>query len=85
MGDTIEVRVGSQGRIVLPRELREQLGAEEGSVYVARVEDGERLVLESRGAVLQQMREELRSATSGRSLAEELIRERRDEVTSGDA
>lgn len=46
----MQVRIGTQGRIVLPRELRDRLGAEEGEVYSATVEEG-RLILESRDAV----------------------------------
>lgn len=75
-----EVRLGTQGRIVLPRALREALGAEEGATYVARVEDGT-LVLESRARILQRLREHA-SATgpSDRSWVDELIAERRAEA-----
>lgn len=77
----MEVRVGSQGRIVLPRALREQLGAEEGAVYHARVEDG-RLILETREALLRRMQQETADALDGhRSLADELIAERRAEAS----
>lgn len=73
----MEIRVGSQGRLVLPRALRQQLGAEEGSVYIATVEDG-RLILESRAALLERMQQEVADALDEpRSLAEELIAERR--------
>lgn len=76
----MEVRVGSQGRIVLPRALREQLGAEEGVVYQARVEDG-RLILETRESLLARMQQELAEASGGeRSLVDELIAERRAEA-----
>lgn len=76
----MEVRVGSQGRIVLPRALREQLGAEEGAVYQARVEDG-RLILETREALLRRMQQETGDALDEhRSLVDDLIAERRAEA-----
>jgi AbrB family looped-hinge helix DNA binding protein len=76
-----EVRIGTQGRIVLPREIRDALGAEEGATYVARVEDG-RLVLESRAAILARMQERWRGVAPPEvSLVDELIAERRAEAT----
>ncbi len=75
-----EVRVGTQGRIVLPRAVRDALGAEEGAVYVATVE-GDRLILEPRAAVLRRMRARLRGA-AGESLVDELIAERRAEAAA---
>lgn len=78
--DAVEVKLGSQGRLVLPKALRDQLGAEEGTVYEAHVEDG-RLILETRQSLLRRMQRELAEAVGGgRSLAEELIAERRDEA-----
>jgi AbrB family looped-hinge helix DNA binding protein len=75
-----EVRIGTQGRIVLPREIRDALGAEEGATYVARVEDG-RLVLESRAAILARMQERWRGVAPPEvSLVDELIAERRAEA-----
>lgn len=78
----MHVRVGSQGRIVLPRALREQLGAEEGAVYHARVEDG-RLILETREALLERMQQETADALDReRSLVDELLAERRTEAAT---
>lgn len=76
----MEVRVGSQGRIVLPRAIRDQLGAEEGAVYQARVEDG-RLILETRESLLARMQQEMADALRpDRSLVDELLAERRSEA-----
>lgn len=73
----MEVRVGSQGRIVLPRAIREQLGAEQGAIYQARVEDG-RLILETRESLLARMQQEMADVLEpDRSLVDELIAERR--------
>ncbi|CAN5432470.1 hypothetical protein BH23ACT9_BH23ACT9_10070 [soil metagenome] len=75
----MEVRLGSQGRLVLPKALREQMGAEEGAVYQAHVEDG-RLVLETRDSLLRRMQAEIARAAGQRSMSEELIAERREEA-----
>lgn len=77
---TVQVRIGSQGRLVLPRVVREQLGAEEGTVYEATVEDG-RLILETREALLHRMQREVVDAIDApRSLVDELLTERRAEA-----
>lgn len=76
--DATEVRIGTQGRIVLPRELREQLGAEEGATYVAHVDDG-RLILESRDAILRRLRGRARQLSGG-PVVDELIAERRQDA-----
>jgi AbrB family looped-hinge helix DNA binding protein len=81
--DAVEVRVGSQGRIVLPSHIREQLGAEEGTVYMAHVEDEGRLVLETRDAIVRRWQSRLQAVSGDRSLADELIEERRREATDG--
>ena len=78
--NSMEIRVGSQGRFVLPSELRRQLGAEEGTVYTARVEEEGRLVLESRQALLRRMRKELQEAAGDGSPLEELLAERQAEA-----
>ena len=44
MADRAEVRLGPQGRIVIPAEMRRALGVEEGDTLVAWTEGG-RLVL----------------------------------------
>lgn len=82
--EPVEVRMGTQGRIVLPRELREQLGAEEGATYIAHVDDG-RLVLESRDAILRRLRDRAQHARQG-SVVDELVAERRrDAASEGEA
>lgn len=64
----------------LPRGLREQLGAEEGAVYEATVEDG-RLILETRESLLRRMQREVVDAIDApRSLVDELLTERRAEA-----
>lgn len=70
------LRIGTQGRIVLPRELHEELGAEEGAVYAARVEDGA-LILEPPDRILSRLRARIDEAVPPDvSLVDELLAER---------
>lgn len=72
----ISVHLGRQGRIVIPAPLREQLGLAAGDTLVAREEDG-RLILEKTAAVTARLRARFAHVAPGRSLADELIAERR--------
>ena len=73
------VRVGDQGRIVIPARVREKLGIVAGDELVARVEGG-RLLLEKRENVLRRLRERFSAVPGGVSLADELVLERREEA-----
>lgn len=73
------VAVGPQGRLVIPSEIRRQLGISPGDVLVAVVE-GERLVLEKREALLRRIRRRFAHVPAGVSLADEVIAERREEA-----
>lgn len=70
------VTVGPQGRLVIPSEIRRQMGIGPGDVLLALVED-QRLVLEKREAVLQRLLRRFEHIPAEVSLAEELIAERR--------
>ena len=72
------VRFGAQGRIVVPASIRNALGFRPGETLVARIED-DRLVLEKPESVEHRIRERFRKF-EGRSLARELIGERRAEA-----
>ena len=74
-----KVRVGRQGRLVIPAGLRTTLGIDAGDSLVVRLEEG-RLVLEKREAVVRRLRDRFRHIPPGVSLAEELIEERRQEA-----
>ena len=71
-----EVRIGPQGRLVLPAALRHALGLLPGHTLVARVEEG-RIVLEKREQVLARVKARFASAPSSVSMVEELAAERR--------
>ena len=76
--DRLPVRMGPQGRLVVPVELRRQLGLEEGSELAIR-SDGHRLILEPRTEVLRRLRR--RFALAGDvSLVDELMADREEEA-----
>jgi len=75
----LKVRVGPQGRIVIPAALRVELGVGPGQELMARVEDG-RLVLERREDVVRRLKGPFAHVPAGRVLSEELICERREEA-----
>lgn len=69
--------MGRQGRIVIPVDLRRQLGLSEGQRLIARVEDGE-LRLSTFRANLERAQALVRSRVpAGTSFVDELIAERR--------
>jgi AbrB family looped-hinge helix DNA binding protein len=78
--ETIDVTIGPQGRLVVPAALRRRLGIEPGDVLVARA-DGDRLVLESRNAILARLRSRFAPVPPDVSLVDELLAERREEAT----
>jgi AbrB family looped-hinge helix DNA binding protein len=66
--------------VVIPAEIRRELGIESGETLMARVESG-RLVLERRSEILSRLRSELREAAPpGTSMVDELLAERRREA-----
>jgi AbrB family looped-hinge helix DNA binding protein len=74
MSDTYIVAVGQKGRIVIPAPLRAEIGVAPGDELVALAESGGLLLL-PRQAVKERLR---RMMAGGMSLADELLRERRD-------
>jgi AbrB family looped-hinge helix DNA binding protein len=77
-----EVRIGQQGRIVIPADVRRELGLRTGDVLVVRAEDG-RMVLESRERVLQSLVGMFAPGPEG--VVDELIEERRREFAREEA
>ena len=73
-------RVTSGGRVVIPVELRRALGVREGDELLMRLE-GQELRLFTHAEAIRQVQERLRRhSPTGRSLSDELIRERRAEA-----
>ncbi|MBX6771347.1 MAG: AbrB/MazE/SpoVT family DNA-binding domain-containing protein [Chloroflexi bacterium] len=77
--------LGERGRLVLPARLRQRLGLRPGDRLIITVdaEGGFRVV--SARAQAQQLRGLYRDLAPGRSLADELIAERREEARREDA
>jgi AbrB family looped-hinge helix DNA binding protein len=74
-----EIRVGEQGRIVIPADIRREMLIDIGSTLVARVEN-DMLILEKPDAVIKRLQARFKKIPKGISLAEELIAERRAEA-----
>ena len=72
------VRLGQEGRLVVPAPIRKELGFESGDALVARVHN-ERLIVEKSDVVERRLRAYF-GKFRGRSLADELIAERREEA-----
>lgn len=74
------VKLGSNGRLVIPAEYRRALGVKEGDKLVVRLEDGE-LRLSSRKTSLKRAQERVRRyVPEGVALSDELVAERREEA-----
>ena len=81
----LPVRVGPKGRVVVPAPIRKQLGLEEGTELMARVE-GDGIVLEPRSAAIRRLQAHVREVVpEGVSLVDELIAERREEARREEA
>ena len=83
MPDAAIVRMGPQGRIVVPAELRRELGLDEGSTMTTTTEDG-RLILEPRSVVLERIRRRFSAVPGSARLADELVADRRAEALRED-
>ena len=81
---TASIRLGPQGRLVIPVELRRELGLEAGSELAIR-SDGRRLILEPRSEVLRRVRSRFAVAPDDVSLTDELLADRRAESAREDA
>jgi len=81
MSPSYEIRMGRQGRLVIPAALRELLGAEEGGVYTAHVDETGALVLRTRDQALAELQRTW-SGTGKPSATDELIAERRRQAAA---
>ncbi|OLM19208.1 MULTISPECIES: AbrB/MazE/SpoVT family DNA-binding domain-containing protein [unclassified Pseudonocardia] len=85
--DSSEVVVNRDGRVLIPAQVRRDLGLAAGSTLLLSVEDG-RVVMESRAQLVARMRREIDESWQGgsqTSAADELIAERRAEAAAEDA
>jgi AbrB family looped-hinge helix DNA binding protein len=72
-------KLASNGRVVIPAEVREILGLTAGEEFEVVVENGE-IRLIPRSSVVEFVMEHLQSTVGERSLVDELIDERRREA-----
>ena len=77
MSAGVQVRVGPEGRVLIPAAVRRAAGIQPGTSLVVRVEDG-RVVLIPRDAIKRRLREMFADVEG--SMADELIAERREEA-----
>jgi AbrB family looped-hinge helix DNA binding protein len=80
MGHEQKVRISEGGRIVIPAEFRKQLGVEIGDDLIIRMENGELRLLTKEQAILHAQQLMQQYVKKDRSLAGELIAERRGEA-----
>ncbi len=80
---TAYVKIGDNGRLVIPANLRREAGIDSSQPYVIRVE-GNSLVIEHQQKNLDRIRAAVRRyVPEGVSLSEELIADRREEAKRG--
>ena len=75
----IKAKVGEGGRIVIPAEYRKVLGLKPGDEVVLVLRDGEVRVLTPQRAIQRAQALVRHYIPEGKSLAEELLKERREE------
>lgn len=72
------MRVNQNGRVVIPASFRKRLGIRAGDEVVLQLEDDELRILTLRRSIERARRMVRKHAKPGRSLADELIAERRE-------
>lgn len=78
------LKLGQNGRMIIPAELRHNMGLKEGDEFLVTVE-GKRLVLETEVALLERLYATVGEPSEGELVSDELIRERREEVQREEA
>ena len=73
------MRLGKQGRLVIPAVLRRALGLRPGDRLIAR-QEGDRIVLEKREEILERVKKRFAVVPAQVDLAEDLLAERRAEA-----
>ena len=85
MPDHPSIRIGPQGRLVIPASLRRLMGIKPGDELIPLVEEG-RLVLATRAALLADIGAEFAARVPAQiSLSQELMAERRQEARREEA
>ena len=77
---SVRTKLGPDGRIVIPAAFRESLGLKDGDVLLARLENGEIVLLTPKAAMLRAQAIVRRFVPDSVSLVDELIEDRRREA-----
>jgi AbrB family looped-hinge helix DNA binding protein len=80
LAPSVKVRLGPDGRVVIPATMREVLGLKEGDVLFARLEGGEIKLLTAQAAMRRAQAIVRPFVAEGVSLVDELIADRRREA-----
>jgi len=75
-----KLRVNENGRVVIPAEFRKALGISAGDEVIVRLEDDELKITTVKGRIARAQRLVRQYIKPGRSLADELIAERKREA-----
>lgn len=78
--DQYALHLGARGRLILPAPVRKRLGLKEGDRLVLTLEPDGTLRLASLREQVRKLRGLLKDLAPGRSLVDELIRDRRGEA-----
>ncbi len=76
----MKTKIREGGRMVIPAEYRKALGLKPGDEVLLTLEDGEIRIVSTRQAVARAQTLVRRYIPKGRTLSEELIKERREEA-----
>ena len=77
--ETVNLRISQNGRISIPKEMRQCLGLEDGDEVMVSVE-GKRLVIESEAALLERLYAAVGEPAEGELISDQLMAERREEA-----
>ena len=76
---TTTIKLGQNGRMIIPAELRHGLNLKEGDELLVTL-DNKRLILETEEALLERLYQAVGEPPKGELVSEELLRERREEA-----
>ena len=76
----VTTKIGAGGRVVIPADLRREIGADIGDEVILRLAGGEIHILTRSQAIQKAQALVRRIIPKGRSLVKELLRERRKEA-----
>ncbi len=76
---TTTIKLGQNGRMIIPAELRHNLDLKEGDELLVTLDD-KRLILETEAALLERLYQAVGEPPEGKLVSDELLRERREEA-----